>query len=230
MTGYSPTPAGWGQHPYAFLVRPLRPADGVVAAYALRHAEARRDDPPLARAFACRVPPGRSVPERFDVYEGTGEVPLCTLQTLGENRWRVYAPDGTPLAHISRRPGALLPTPRRPRWTVRRDQDGATFVGHVGTFVGWVWRFLAWPVAIWATAYSGGDDVDTPVRPTRTEWRGPGPEAPLRRHGDRRRFVVVPSRLDPRVAYAQGVLAEWYVLPKRGRRRLARRAARRRAT
>ena len=224
-----PASAGPGTPPFSFTVRPTTPTAGAVTAYLVRAVGAPRTAPPLAHAVAHAEPPGHPTVSRIDLAEGADGTPLCTVRPLGEHTWQVSAADGTSLALLEHRPGRLLPWPRRPRWTVRCDGDGTTLVGPVGTLHGWACCLAGWPLLLWA-ALQTGEDVDLRLRATRVTWRGTGPgaPAPLSRRGRRHRYTVEPSRLDARVAYAQAVLAEWYVLPARARRRLVRRAARRR--
>lgn len=215
-------------------------------------------DAPLARAYV-RLPPDPRPAQRVrrppvDVFEGAEGPLLCALQPLradgaGEQAdhpsgagdeegdgFEVRASDGTPLARIERRPGRVLPWPRRVRWQVRpvaprpagadgadgasRGNRGPWLTGKVGAWYTWACYAVTAPV-LWllSAAVSLAQDGDPPTwlrGPRRVRWRDAGTAVPLERRGrggrrgrDGTEYRLDRRRLDPRIAYAQTVLVEW---------------------
>ncbi|MFH9400023.1 hypothetical protein ACH4JS_09560 [Streptomyces sp. NPDC017638] len=204
--------------PYSFLIsahNPL-PLPGPAPAHLPPDAEMvatvsrRPGNAPLARVYA-----GRTTGRPFWLHSAPDDRPLCSVTFAGPDTHDVHAADGTPLARVVRRPGRLLPWPRRVRWTARpagpSRQDEVT--GKAGTWYAWLLYVVTAPAwLLWvlcATVYSffdGSPDDFTFGSPARTRWRAPGTGTVLDYRGLSRTYRHAPRHLDTRVAYALAVL------------------------
>ncbi|MEU0272845.1 hypothetical protein [Streptomyces sp. NPDC006307] len=216
--------------PYAFLVAvnnpvpvsgprpPHLPPDAEMAS-TIRLTTARRpEDTPLARVHTPRTTQrwSRRAPVPFWIDDGRDGSPSCSVRPAAPDVHDVLAPDGTPLARITRRAGRLLPWPRRVRWSAQLTHPPRTVTGRSGTWYAWlvyvttapVWLLVALAVAVYSF-FVGEPDDDTVARPTRTRWRAPGAGTVLDYRGVGKVYRVAPRHLDVRVAYALAVLHTW---------------------
>ncbi len=151
------------------------------------------------------------------VYDGS---PLCTVQPAGEGEYEVYGGDGAALGRIARRGGAVLPWPRRVRWTVQLASSGESLGGKVGTWYAWlgIVVFVPFYALLWLimTAYALlhlliGEKEDTSWdlgSPSRTLWRGAGSGTVIEHEGNCVYRIGSPQ-VDHRLAYALAVLHAW---------------------
>ncbi|MCZ0204017.1 hypothetical protein OZK63_01090 [Streptomyces sp. UMAF16] len=166
---------------------------------------------PLARVYASRTP-GRPL----WIHTAPDDRPLCSVTPVGPDAHDVHAADGTPLARVTRRPGRLLPWPRRTRWTAQVAHPSRPITGKAGTWYAWLLYVVTAPAwLLWvlcATLYSffdGSPDDFTFGRPARTRWRAPGTGTVLDYRGVSKAYRHDPRGLDARVAYALAVLHTW---------------------
>ncbi|MEV5345632.1 hypothetical protein [Streptomyces achromogenes] len=163
---------------------------------------------PLARVYASRT-----AGHTLWIHTAPDDRPLCSVAPAGPDAHDVHAPDGTPLARVTRRPGRLLPWPRRTRWTAQVAHPSRRITGKAGTWYAWLLYVVTAPVwLLWvlcATVYSffdGSPDDFTFGRPARTRWRAPGTGTVLDYRGVSRTYRHDPRGLDVRLAYALAVL------------------------
>jgi hypothetical protein len=217
-------------NPYSFLVSvnnpvpvsdPLSlglPPDADMAS-TIRLPTARRpDDVPLARVFAPRSARAGNgeAPRPFWIHDGPGGGPWCSVHPAAPDIHDVHAVDGTPLARITRRPGRLLPWPRRVRWSAQTAHTPQTVRGKEGTWYSWliyvatapVWFLFALCAIVYAF-FDGTTDDHTFKSPARTRWRAQGTGTVLDYRGVSKVYRLDPRRLDARVAYALAVLQTW---------------------
>ncbi|MDN3294791.1 hypothetical protein QWM81_12165 [Streptomyces ficellus] len=216
--------------PYSFVVsvnnpvpasdpRPLHlPPDAETASTIRLTTARRREDTPQARVFTPRTVQrwSRQAPVPFWIDNGRDGSPSCSVRPAAPDAYDVHAPDGTPLARITRRTGRLLPWPRRVQWSAQCISPPRTVTGRSGTWYAWliygvtapVWFLAALGVAVYSF-FAGEPDDDTIARPTRTRWRTPGAGTVLDYRGVNKIYRFDPQRLDARVAYALAVLHTW---------------------
>jgi hypothetical protein len=178
----------------------------------------RPEDPPLARVFTPRPTQrwSRTSPVPFWIHRGPDDGLLCSVRPAAPDAHDVHAADGTLLARITRRPGRLLPWPRRIRWTAQLAGPSQQVTGAVGTWWGWlayvvtspVW-FLYVLVMTLFSFFDGSPDDFTFRGPSRTRWRAPGSGTVLDHRGLRKVYRHDARHLDPGVAYALAVLQTW---------------------
>ncbi|MGW1465024.1 hypothetical protein ACWCPT_11835 [Streptomyces sp. NPDC002308] len=128
----------------------------------------------------------------------------------------VRSPEGSSLAHVTRRAPRFLPWPRRTRWSVRFAGSSREATGRVGTWYAWLLYVVTAPVwflfALCVTVYPffDGTAEDGGFRsPTRTRWRLPGAGTVLDHRGAGKAYRHLSASLDTRVAYALAVLRTW---------------------
>ncbi|MFF5468995.1 hypothetical protein [Streptomyces achromogenes] len=166
---------------------------------------------PLARIYT-----GRTSGRPFWIHSAPDDRPLCSVTPAGPDAYDVHAADGTPLARVTRRPGRLLPWPRRIRWTARPAGSHPEITGRAGTWYAWLLYVVTAPAwLLWvlcATVYSffdGSPDDFTFGRPARTRWHAPGTGTVLDYRGVSRTYRHDPRGLDVRVAYALAALRSY---------------------
>ncbi|MDX3383785.1 hypothetical protein PV682_20300 [Streptomyces niveiscabiei] len=193
---------------------PGLPADAEMGATVRLRAPQRSEDPPLARVFAPRSAQAKgTVPLPLWIHDGPSGGPWCSVRPAAADTYDVHAPDGTPLARITRRPGRVLPWPRRVRWSARLTGAPDTVTGKEGTWYAWlihtttapVWFLFALCMMLYAY-FDGTTDDYTFGRPVRTRWRTPRTGLALDYRGLSKVYRCDPHRLDPRIAYALAVL------------------------
>ena len=156
---------------------------------------------------------------------GPNAEPLCSVRPTGSGGYEVYGGDGAPVGRITRQDGRALPWPRRPRWTVQAVTGGEPLTAKRGTPAGWALFTLFSPVflVIWVLgALQGliplmfGDKEEAKKEsawdlglPSRALWRASGGSEVVVDYRGGGVFHIAPSRLDPRLAYAQSVLHVW---------------------
>ncbi|MEU7047418.1 hypothetical protein [Streptomyces eurythermus] len=198
--------------PYAFRISadnpvPLPASDAELVSTVCH----RSGNAPLARVHASRTPG-----HPFWIHSAPDDRPLCSVTPAGPDTYDVHASDGTALARVTRRPGRLLPWPRRTRWTAQVVYPSQRITGKAGTWYAWLLYVVTAPAwLLWvlcATVYSffdGSPDDFTFGRPARTRWRAPGTGTVLDYRGLSRTYRHDPRRLDVRVAYALALLRTW---------------------
>ncbi|WP_308406646.1 hypothetical protein [Streptomyces sp. AC555_RSS877] len=194
------------------------PADAEMTS-TIRLATARRpEDTPLARVFAARSAPrrSRSTPPPFWLHGGPDGRPWCSVHPAAPDTHDVHTPDGALLARISRRPGRLLPWPRRVRWSVRFTDTPRQVTGKEGTWYSWLVHVVTAPAWILFTLFAllyaffdGTTDDHSFSQPARTRWLTPGAGTLLDYRGVREVYRLAPRGLDVRLAYALAVLQTW---------------------
>ncbi|MFD3457138.1 hypothetical protein ACFWVC_33790 [Streptomyces sp. NPDC058691] len=212
-----------------FQVSPPGPADperqGSWPVLAIRQPGGRGDGAALAYVYqspASPVPqnPGTGSSAALWIHGGSDGGPLCVVRPVGRAEYEVHTPEGAPLARVSRRPGRVLPWPRRTRWTIRPADGSPPAVGKAGSWYAWTFYLLLAPIwfPLWLVqlVYSlvGGSDPVDLDGPRRTRWRTAGAGTALDRRGiSTAVYDLDPRRLDVRIAYAQAVLRSGSHLP-----------------
>jgi hypothetical protein len=167
---------------------------------------------------------GRRARPPFTV-SGLNSEPLCSVRSSGPGAYEVYGGDGALIGRITRQDGRALPWPRRPRWTVQAVTGAGPLTAKRGTPAGWALFTLFSPVylVIWALGALQGlvpllfGDKDEAKKesawdlglPSRALWRASGDSEVVVDYRGGGIFHFAPSRLDPRLAYAQSVLHVW---------------------
>lgn len=176
------------------------------------------EDTPLARVFAPRSgqPGVRTAPSPFWILDGTSDGQWCSVRPVAPDTHEVYAADGTLLAGVTRRPGRVLPWPRRVRWSARLTATPQPVTGKEGTWYSWflyvatspIWLVLLLVMKVYD--FLNGESDEYGFRPSRTRWRVQDSGTALDRRGiGEKTYDVDPRRLDIRVAYALAVLRTW---------------------
>ncbi|WP_234438924.1 hypothetical protein [Streptomyces sp. NRRL B-3229] len=208
--------------------RGLRSYDKIAAGdptTTLRQAAPGTDGAPLAYVHVPQDAPkgGRQARPAFTL-TGPNGAPLSSVRSLGDGVYEVYDGDGAPLGRITRRSGRTLPWPRRVRWSVQSAR-GEALTGEVGTRTAWAvfvlispLYFLGWAVmaaqgSLWLLLGEKGEAKKEAAwemePPTWTRWRAAGEPEPAVEYRTGRRYRLVATRLDHRLACAQAVLHVW---------------------
>ncbi|MEU0069612.1 hypothetical protein ABZ027_08720 [Streptomyces sp. NPDC006332] len=199
---------------------PHLPPDAEMAT-TVRVPGAQQGQPPLAQIFVARDTRqwSRHSPVPFWILTGPDHGSVSSVRPSAQGDpggYDVHAPDGTLLAQITRRPGRLLPWPRRIRWSARLDNPAWVCTGKVGTWYSWLCYVVTSPLwlsfsfALFLYSLFDGTTSDSSFdSPSRTRWRTRGAGKALDRRGFPKTYHLDTGRLDPRVAYAMAVLQTW---------------------